>query len=550
MTLSPQRNSRKIFALLFLGATAAFLLLWHLDQQYLWQDEAQTALFADRMLRFGRPLAYDGVNLITIDHFAVEDNASIDQRTRSPKAAIDYYVRRGDFRPDTTWIWHPWGQFVVEAASLKLLGKTTLAARLPFALAGIITVLLLYIFVLREFESELIALLAALFLSFNTYWILHSRQSRYYSLSSLFLVVTLLAYSRWQRGARWGAAAFVVSTWCWFQVDYGTLWPVLLILFCDAFIASWPHPWRPALVGGILAAALLPFAYYFGLWRRHSAPTRPWDDRLLRNLLNVNEYVVPLALLLAAALLLSSRSATLQVNEQRWVRIACCIIVAFCIWVPVAAPSSFVRYVIIVAPVGCTLTAWVLVRGSGARTWLVWAGAAVFLLTPWLTWLIPPAPGYKRSFVLRPELAVLWNEIFVQRPDPNRQVIEWLKTNSKPSDEILINYEDLPLMFYLPNPVRGGIAAFRVEDDEKRPPDFVVLRRSVNFTHWPVYKRELDRYEWTEISVDAPDVTWGNNPDPTAYVPSSANPPKIYVGRRQADVDTQSPKPDASAQAR
>ncbi len=26
-------------------------------------------------------------------------------------------------------------------------------------------------------------------------------------------------------------------------------------------------------------------------------------------------------------------------------------------------------------------------------------------------------------------------------------------------------------MFYLPNPIRGGIAAFRVEDNAKRPPD-------------------------------------------------------------------------------
>ena len=61
-------------------------------------------------------------------------------------------------------------------------------------------------------------------------------------------------------------------------------------------------------------------------------------------------------------------------------------------------------------------------------------------------------------------------------------VVEWLKQNAKPTDEILINYEDVPLMFYLPNPIRGGVAAFRVEDDSKSPPEFVVLRQSVRST--------------------------------------------------------------------
>lgn len=60
--------------------------------------------------------------------------------------------------------------------------------------------------------------------------------------------------------------------------------------------------------------------------------------------------------------------------------------------------------------------------------------------------------------------------------DPNRIVVEWLKQNAAPSDEILVNYEDIPLMFYLPNPIRG-LSAFRVEDDAKTPPAFVVLRR-------------------------------------------------------------------------
>ena len=154
----------KFIAPSILGALAAVLMLWGLSAKYLWQDEAQTAVLAQRLMRYGRPLAYDGVNLITIDQIVMEDAATIGERTGDPKTAVDYYIRRGDLKPDSTWRWQPWGQFLVEGISLKLFGATTLAARLPFALAGIITVLLLYQFVLTRFDSPLMAWLAALLL--------------------------------------------------------------------------------------------------------------------------------------------------------------------------------------------------------------------------------------------------------------------------------------------------------------------------------------------------------------------------------------------------
>lgn len=515
-----------------LAGMSALLLLWGFSDKYLWQDEAQTAVLAERLLRFGRPLAYDGVNLITIDQIVMEDAATVDQRTADPKAAIQYYIRRGDLKPDTTWRWQPWGQFIVEAASLKALGRTTFAARLPFALAGILTVVLLYWFVLNNFSSTLMAFLAALFLCFNSYWILHSRQARYYSLSSLLLVLTLMAYARWQRGGSWGAAAFVAAAWCWFQVDYGTLWPVLLVLFCDAFWAQRRNLWRPALVGSALAAAFLPWIYYFELWHRVSKPARSWGARFVLNLVNLNEYVVPVLILVAAFVILRVRRPALATAELRLVLIACATVAAFALWIPFATPAPYLRYLIIVAPVGCFLSAWVLVRACGSRSGLAWLGAAIIIITPWSTWLLPAPRWYKSGTVLRPELAIVLREVFGHRPDPNRLVIEWLKQNAAPTDEILVNYEDVPLMFYLPNPIRGGVAGFRVEDDAQGPPDFVVLRRSVKHVPWQVYNREIARYQWSEVPLQAPDVPYGNNPDPSAQGQDLTGASPIYVGRR------------------
>lgn len=528
-----------VIAQMIIACVAALLLLWGLGNRYLWQDEASTAVLARRMLKFGRPLAYDGVNFVTIDHFAAEERASVDQRTTNPQAAIDYYVRRGDLKADTTWKWQPWGQFAVAALAFKMLGTTTFAARLPFALASIATVLILYRFVLAYFEDAQMALLASGFLVLNSYWILHSRQCRYYSLSSLFLVLTVASYARWQWAGRWGAALFVISAWCWFQVDYGTLWPTLGVLFADALVVQRRTLWRPLLAGGVLTLAIAPFAYYYELFRRRSIPIGSWDERFLGNLLNVNEYAVPVLIIGVALAVLRSRWKTLAVAERHLAAIACSIFVVLLFWVPAVTPFAFLRYVIIMSPLGCLLVAWALMRlGRSLPRGFIWAAAAMFLFTSWLSLplrlpfhLLWPAQ-YRGATVFRHELEIMRRSVFGHRPDPNRLVVDWLKRNAAADDEILINYEDVPLMFYLPNPIRGGIAAFRVEDDAKRPPDFVVLRRSVGFVHWPVFEREVQRYAWTPVPLQAPDVRWGNNPDPIAQQEDPTLAESLYIARR------------------
>jgi hypothetical protein len=515
---------------------AALLLFWGLTNRYLWQDEAATAVLAARMLKFGRPLAYDGVNLVTIDHFAAEDDATIDQRTGDPKAAVDYYIRRGDYKPDTTWKWQPWGQFVAAAAGIAVLGKTTLGARLPFALAGFATVMLLYRLVRKYCGSLPMAAMAALLLVLNAYWILHARQCRYYSLSSLFLVLTLFGYARWQCGARLGAVAFVAAAWCWFQVDYGTVWPVFGVLFLDAFLARPRHWWRTTVIGAALAAAIAPFAFYYQLWGRLSVQAGDWNDRFTLDLFNMNEYVAPALVALAAAALLAWHWKKLPEMERHLVAAGLGALAVLALWIPTAAPEAFLRYAIMAAPAGALVAAWFVVRAAGREVILAAVGAAVLTLTPWaslpLHAMVAPPDWYINSPLLRGELPVLYEEMFGHQADPNRLVVEWLKRNAAPTDEILINYEDVPLMYYLPNPVRGGIAAFRVEDDAKTAPEFLVLRKSVDFVHWPVFLREAAKYHWIPVGLKAPDVMWGNNPDPMAQWEDVSKAPDLVIAKR------------------
>jgi len=527
------RRRFEILAPLLLAALAAFLLLWRLSEPYLWQDEANTAVLATRMLQYGRPLAYDGVNFIGIDHITAEDTATFDQRTGDPHTALDYDIRRGDFQPDFAWKWQPWGLFTVAAAGLKLIGHTTLGARLPFAIAAFFAVLPLYRLARRYCGSVLLASLAALLLLLNAYWILHSRQCRYYPLSSLLLLLTLLAYMRWQSGRRWGAAAFVLSAWCWFQVDFGTVWPVFAVLFVAAFLTRAHSFGRTTGVGAVLAAVLAPFVIYYGLWSRRSVQAGDWTERFHGNLFNMNQYIVPAVVVVLAAALLAQRWKSIAAEERRLVGIACAIVIAHTLWVPTATPEAFLRYIIMMAPLGALLSAWLAVRVCGPR-W-AWLGAAVLALTPWLSLplhlLVPPPDWYTGSLLVRSELGYARDDIFGHRSDPNGLVIEWLRRNAAPTDQILINYEDIPLMFYLPNPIRGGIAAFRVEDDSHGSPAYAILRRSAGFVYWPPYEREIARHQWSVEPVTIPDLTWGNNPDPMAQGENPSEAPPIWIAR-------------------
>jgi hypothetical protein len=526
----PSGGELAALALLFL--VAGVFLFANLGAKYLWQDEAATAVLGSRLMKFGQPLAYDGVNLITMDHFAAADAKTVYRRTGPPQAAVQYHVDRGDFKPNTAWIGQPWGQFVVVGLSLTLFGHDTVAARLPFALAGLLTVGLLYWFVLRQFHDPFLAWLAAALLVANVFWVIHSRQCRYYALSSLFLLLTLIAFTRWQQGRPWGRLLFVATAWCWFQVDFGSFWPMLGILLLAAAWAAWPHLQGVLVVGLALGTVVAPWVWYYELVSRVKISSVPWSDKFLLNLSHLNQYLMPLLLLLAACVVLALRWRTLDPVVRQVLAVSLGMLLAALVWVPTVTPNAFHRYIVHLAPLAALSTAWVL---RECAAWMVrrpqehWrcliAGSlALFLVAcPHLSNLVKPVslagpPAGPLAGSLRPEWAVLHEEVFAPKPDPNRLIVEALARVASANDEILINYEDIPLMFYTDYRIRGGISCFRVEDSSEGPPRFLVYRRSVGFVHEPVFHREILRYRWRPLPSGAPDVPWGNTPDPESRV--------------------------------
>lgn len=513
-------NARRT-ALVVVALLAAVPLLWGLGDRYLWQDEAQTALLAERWLLHGRPVAFDGRNLLTMDRYEALSPEQAQRIYSDAAPAIRHFVDRGDFKADTTWTGHPWGQFAAAAVSMSALGKGTWQARLPFALMGIATAVLLYAVARRRFESPLVGPIAVGLLLTNVYWILHARQCRYYAPSSLLLLVTLAAWLRWQDGRRFGAAGFVLAAWSWFQFDYGSVWPVVGILLAEALRRSWRNPREPLLAGLGFALAVAPFVGFYEMLSRFGPAAVPWWDRFLGTLSLFDHYVLAIPLLTAVAVWRRARPA-----EAGLLALTLILLAAFVVWVSLSAPYPFHRYVVGLTPLGCLVAAWLVAemaqraRSRGAQIGLAVVLATLLAVTPFaslpLSWSVPeryqrtgPRDGW-----LRAELGLFAAELRGRLPDPGRAVIAYLEERLEPGDEVLINYEDNPVMFYTGARVRGGIPGFRIDAADGVAPRFAILRRSATFSPVEPVARAIRRQSWVEVPVRAPDTPWSNIPDP------------------------------------
>lgn len=547
--------------IILISVIATIMLFANIGHKYLWQDEAATAVLGERMMKYGKPLGYDGTNLITMDFITHNDEQVIDYLTGNAHKAIQYFIDRRDFKTDTTWIGQPWGQFIVAGISLSLLGHNTMAARAPFAAAAFLTVILLYLFIKKHFQDRWMALIAVLLLLFNTYWILHSRQCRYYALTGLMLMITMMVYAYWQKGGKFGWVFFVISAWFWFQVDFGSFWPVIGILLMLALFHTQQRWTETVKAATVLAVTIAPWVWYYEMSGRLKTTLLPWRFKLLGNLFNMNQFTIPMIFLIATGLLLVRKWHKMSSLLQQLILACLLIFPVSLLWVTSVAPWYFHRYYVHYTPLAALLMAWLSVefgkwvgRNGKIMTLPVIVAFIIsfmIILCPLpsnlVAWMIPRADFTTRfnplGTFIRPELTILKGEIFGDGFDPNRTVIELINTKARPTDEILVNYEDIPFMFYTNNPVRGGLSCFRVEDRSSIP-RFMVIRNSVSFVYWPAFMREIKRYNWKVIYMNASAAVFGNNPEPSCqsewllawYLHNNYVLPKLIVAERISDT--------------
>lgn len=168
-----RRKKIVIFSIILIILISGYLSIQGLDNNYFWDDEAATAIFARNLIRFGELTGWDGRNL-----FSFRGGLILDQN----------FINKFDSPL----------QFVVTALSFEIIGESTFSARIIFVLFGIFSLVLFYLIVSLEFKNQGdLKLFAILLFAFSPSFLLFIRQCHYYSLVLFFSLFTYYQYKKY-----------------------------------------------------------------------------------------------------------------------------------------------------------------------------------------------------------------------------------------------------------------------------------------------------------------------------------------------------------------
>jgi len=464
-----------------IALVASALLLANLGNHFLWQDEAQTALLARSILAHGVPLGFDGTN-----SFSQELGAELG--------------RNG------LWRWHTWLSFYAVAASFAVLGQTTFAARLPFALCGIATVLLVWALARELWRDRTAAAAAAILLALSVPFLILARQSRWYALATLLELAGLVAYLRIAPGRRAPTWALFAAALLLFHAHY--LYCALLFGTLVAHAALVERgKLRATLVAGAGAALLcLPWVVWlagvelapgYAHRIRTAAGLRESARTYLEFLLQI--FLASglwLAALIPLALLRMRRGeAVLAPGTASGVALVALHSVLGVALLSALSPGAYVRYLMPLVPPLFALAG--LVLGSLARAWPTLGAAAM------------------AAWVLAGPLEELVYELTHDYDGPEEGIVEFLREHARPGDSVAIVNGDLPVKFYTGLRVVGGLTG---EDlAPVRHADWIIPRSAVPTPASRRVRAELLRVlaggGYVRHVLDHPDTIWENRED-------------------------------------
>ncbi len=451
---------------------------WNLGDQCLWQDEAQTACISETVLTHGIPLGCDGKNSFS--------QAGGTEWGRG-------YV----------WWFHGWVQFYLTAASMLLLGHTTLAARLPFALCGVATVVVTYLYASFLWRTRRAGVVAAIMLLLCVPFLLLARQSRYYVCDALFSMLCLYSYHLMLARSRRASIVFVASAVLLFH-SYYLAYPALLapVLLHSAVFR---RDRLKALLIATAASLVFVLPWMVLLWRQSSVFTAgeasPHFVASLGDLLRSTlRYAVPWQVLLVfplAALLRWAKRSPAAQSGVPWSDVG--LLLFFCGVTVVSAAYCFAvphfRYLASILPVICVLTALAIEYAMQRH----FAFGPLILAGLFATW---PVTDYAYELTHHYE-------------GPIDGIVRFLGTHAKPTDIVAMSYGDMPVRFYNHLRVVGGYSSEGLAEAEHA--DYIIPRHYVLSPGMRAFNKKLLGYasngRYRRIIIASPDLAFENRED-------------------------------------
>lgn len=418
------------------------LLLARLGHYALWDDEANTAIFADNLWHFGDTTAWDGRNLIAF-------------REGLELTGLKNRV-------------YPPAQYLYAAPFLGLLGRNALAARLPFALAALAGFVLWAWWLRRAKAPWHVRLVTALLVLGNVSLFLYSRQARYYGLCwALSLALVYLYVHRHESSRnRW---LFTLGSVGLLSVHYLSYGATMVCLAVDYLLFElWRGRDRWAQRGLFLGAQVLGLLVIVGVFNPMGrkvtgyVPADWWGEKLrlfwwnLRDLNACEFFWTPMLGLALVAFALTR-------FKDWWLVRGALALVVYAFVASVLSPQpvgqaivSDIRYMAATIPLGIALTARSL-TAVPARPWwparlaaVALAGFLAFSTTAW-SWF-QRTVGAPTGIPPRSTLLAFLGELRSPQRSAYAEVSAWLSENLPDGAKVFSapDYSVFPLMFHAP----------------------------------------------------------------------------------------------------
>lgn len=457
----------------------SMLLFVRLGHTPLWDDEATTALYGKSIWQTGDAYAVVGHNIVAF------------------KGGAELRNLRNRYMPPLA--------FVVAAPFVGLLGDTSLAARLPFAVCGLLTLVVILRWLWRANADTQTWLLVTLGILGNVSLMLFARQCRYYALGLLLSVG--LAYLYMQRADRRRTALTIgLLSVCLLASNYLSYAAFYACAAIDYLVweprsrrfskADWLLVWTPQVVlGGLLLLIWNPFMAR-RVWSFHAAD---WlSDRVtlfwwnLREL-NACEFGVGVLILACPLLYMAVR--------DRWLLRAPLALLVYVVAITLISPQPIagqtvptIRYLVPLIPL-CIIIGVLAIRTvTGRRMWL----AVPLAIAAFGTNLLHGGPcaalGRRTIFSdivcenrLRSTVLDYVRELRSPPHSSYAAAVEWIRKNVEPGQSIWVlpNYAAYPLMFHAPHALYAWQLQWPPEPqfaglDEihfigRTPPEFVMI---------------------------------------------------------------------------
>ena len=535
-----KRLAKTHISLAFLIPYAFIMVFLGLDNSVLQKDEGADAFVTSTILKYGAPYHHDDKNSSNMKYANVRD--------------------------DGLFIYRTWLPYYLQAGSLFVFGKTTFAARLPFALVGVISPIVLYFFALKLTGKKSIAFLTTLFLISLVPALIYFRTARYFGLPILLTILLLYSYITIFEKKSWNPWPLTIISILYFHTMYVAFVGVILGTLAHFYInrkstttENYKRVLQAAIVTTIFTLHWLWFIFpvfekipEFYLSTSNQIDTTGW--RFLKHfagfLFQLNNYIFPFILLP----LLFKRSLHSYQNE---IQLCLCCITGL-ILVSLLHTIPLQQYIAGSFPLWSILLALLVVEGFPSQP----AVRSILAVTLILTNLIHVGPFLSVKEVLKnnPEWlsknsytnyaynafarevklkSVFYNHLFEishAYKGPLDEVVAFLKTHGKASDTCYIDNESESLVYYT-----GMKVIHRDEIKAQDAPDWIVLRgdykqavKENSSSQIAQNLREvLSKHPYSKIELDAPPIRVNNTYDIQIHLfrsPSSTD--KVTVYRR------------------